>query len=430
MPAKKRNAISRLIFSSKLAALAAAMASLSVFNFAAAPGLDHSSALPGGQDADFALKDGDRVVFYGDSITEQRLYTTYVEHYAVTHYPNRRITFINTGWGGDKVTSNECEPCAGVGGLSRIKRDVIDHKPTVVTILFGMNDGRYREFDEATLKVYEDGLDAIIREIKSKTRARIYIITPTVYDGTRHTSWSHTDRYNETLDRYSEAAKRIAARENLPVIDLHTVTTEALMRAKKQDASYTFLNDGVHPEPDGQLVMAAEILRALGASAKGEEITRQASVEANRPASFSVSAPLPWPVPLPSENLRAARPEIMEMGRINLRVAGLAAGKYKVEIDGTDAGEYTADALASGIALGALSKKAGSQSMAVAALIRKRADLFFSRWRQIELPYAAEYKTTTNAVSGLDSLIAEMADRAGALAATHNYQVTISLAAR
>ena len=36
---------------------------------------------------DFALKDGDRVVFYGDSITEQRLYTTYVEHYVLTHYP-------------------------------------------------------------------------------------------------------------------------------------------------------------------------------------------------------------------------------------------------------------------------------------------------------------------------------------------------------
>src|SRR5215469_14646306 len=71
----------------------------------------------------FALKDGDRVVFYGDSITEQRLYTTYVEHYCTTHYPDRRITFINTGWGGDKVTANDCQPCAGVGGLARIKRD-------------------------------------------------------------------------------------------------------------------------------------------------------------------------------------------------------------------------------------------------------------------------------------------------------------------
>ena len=88
------------------------------------------------QRIDFALKDRDRVVFYGDSITEQRLYTTYVEQYVLTHYPDRRITFINTGWGGDKVSSNDCKPCAGVGGLARIKRDVIDHRPTVVTLLF------------------------------------------------------------------------------------------------------------------------------------------------------------------------------------------------------------------------------------------------------------------------------------------------------
>src|SRR5690349_3283225 len=70
-------------------------------------------------ESDFALRDGDRVLFYGDSITEQRLYTTYVEHYVLTHYPERHITFINTGWGGDQVTRNECAPCNGVGGLAR-----------------------------------------------------------------------------------------------------------------------------------------------------------------------------------------------------------------------------------------------------------------------------------------------------------------------
>ena len=36
---------------------------------------------------DFYLKHGDRVVFYGDSITDQRLYTTIAETYVVTRYP-------------------------------------------------------------------------------------------------------------------------------------------------------------------------------------------------------------------------------------------------------------------------------------------------------------------------------------------------------
>jgi lysophospholipase L1-like esterase len=384
------------------------------------------------QESGFALRDGDRVLFYGDSITEQRLYTTYVEHYVLTHYPERHVTFINTGWGGDQVTRNECAPCNGVGGLARVKRDVIDHKPTVVTLLFGMNDGRYYDFDEATMKVYTDGLAAIIHELKAKTRARLYVMTPTVYDGTRNTPWSHTSRYNDVLDRYSEAAKQLAAREQLPVIDLHAVTVEALAQAKKSDPTYTFLNDGVHPEADGQLVMATEILRAWGAPANGNEGTSadMLSVRAGIPVTVTVTAPLAWPEPPPGEKLRAVWPQITQMGAVVWRVAPglLAPGTYKVSVDGAEARDFTADDLARGIALNQLSKKSQEDSQAVAGLIRKRADWFFTRWRQIEVPYATEYKATANVVAAFDALIAEMAERARAMAAPHKYEIVISRA--
>jgi lysophospholipase L1-like esterase len=404
--------------------IALLLLSLNVSAFAARP--LRSTVADQKQESDFALRDGDRVLFYGDSITEQRLYTTYVEHYVLTHYPERRINFINTGWGGDQVTRNECVPCNGVGGMARIKRDVIDHQPTVVTLLFGMNDGRYYDFDEATMKVYIDGLTAIIHELKAKTKARLYVMTPTVYDGTRNTPWSHTTRYNEVLDRYSEAAKQLAAREQLPVIDLHTVTAEALMRAKKYDSAYTFLPDGVHPGADGQLVMAAEILRAWGATNAG--MSKQASVEAGKPATLTVTAPLAWPEPLPTETLRVVWPQIMQMGTVGLRVTGLAPGAYKVSVDGAEASDFTADDLALGIALNQLSKKSQDDSGAVAGLIRKRADWFYTRWRQIEVPYATEYKATANVVTAFDALIAEMTERARAMAALHNYQVVISRA--
>ncbi|MCU1260506.1 MAG: lysophospholipase L1-like esterase, partial [Bryobacterales bacterium] len=45
--------------------------------------------------SDFYLKSGDRVVFYGDSITDQRLYTTDVETYVVTRFPTMPITFVH-----------------------------------------------------------------------------------------------------------------------------------------------------------------------------------------------------------------------------------------------------------------------------------------------------------------------------------------------
>jgi hypothetical protein len=58
------------------------------------------------QKSDFALRTGDRVVFFGDSITQQRLYTSYVQQFVLSRYPERRIVFINSGWGGDTVSAN------------------------------------------------------------------------------------------------------------------------------------------------------------------------------------------------------------------------------------------------------------------------------------------------------------------------------------
>ena len=105
---------------------------------------------------DFFIKDGDRVVFLGDSITEQRLYTTYIEAYALTRHPEWKLWFRNVGWGGDTswlrqrahpdekqlFAADEAsqqkmvEDSVGRG----LKRDVLPLKPTVVTIKFGMND--------------------------------------------------------------------------------------------------------------------------------------------------------------------------------------------------------------------------------------------------------------------------------------------------
>src|SRR5437764_6959041 len=83
----------------------------------------------------FALKNGDRVVFYGDSITDQRLYTTFTESFVVTRFPSLEVTFIHSGWGGDRVTG-------GGGGAidTRLPRDVFAYKPTVMPIMLGMND--------------------------------------------------------------------------------------------------------------------------------------------------------------------------------------------------------------------------------------------------------------------------------------------------
>ena len=115
-----------------------------------------SSVAPLSHGDEFFFKDGDRVVMIGDSITEQHLYSNYVEMWTVSRFPHWKITFRNVGIGGDR----------SVGGNSRFERDVLLHKPTAMTVDFGMNDGSYREFSEQTFKPYMDGLQGMAEQAK------------------------------------------------------------------------------------------------------------------------------------------------------------------------------------------------------------------------------------------------------------------------
>src|SRR5436309_6306129 len=123
---------------------------------------------------DFALRDGDRVVFYGDSITDQRLYTTFAETYVVTRFPKLNVTFVHSGWGGDRVTGG------GGGPVDvRLWRDVLPYKPTVMTVMLGMNDGRYRAYDQAIFDEFASGYKHIVESVKrSFLGIRITVIVP------------------------------------------------------------------------------------------------------------------------------------------------------------------------------------------------------------------------------------------------------------
>ena len=52
------------------------------------------------------LDNGDRVLFYGDSITEQRYYPLAVETYVRTRFPNLQVRFVDSAVGGARVVGN------------------------------------------------------------------------------------------------------------------------------------------------------------------------------------------------------------------------------------------------------------------------------------------------------------------------------------
>ena len=55
----------------------------------------------------FFFKKGDRVVFLGDSITEQYQYSSDIELYLTTRFPKWNLVFVNAGIGGDLGASSQ-----------------------------------------------------------------------------------------------------------------------------------------------------------------------------------------------------------------------------------------------------------------------------------------------------------------------------------
>src|SRR5438067_12898213 len=145
----------------------------------------------------FSLRDGDRVVFFGDSITDQRRYTSFVETYVVTRFPKLDVRFVHSGWGGDRVSGG------GGGPMDvRLRRDVIAYHPSVMTIMLGMNDASYRAYDAQIFNTYAEGYRHILSAVKSALPGiRVTVTQPSPFDdATRPPQFE--GGYNAVLVRY------------------------------------------------------------------------------------------------------------------------------------------------------------------------------------------------------------------------------------
>ncbi|EIQ01732.1 lysophospholipase L1-like esterase [Opitutaceae bacterium TAV1] len=370
-----------------------------------ATGLAPVTSAASSSDADgFYLKDGDRVVFYGDSITDQRLYTTFTETFVVTRFPAMNVSFTHSGWGGDRVTGG------GGGKIDvRLERDVYAYNPTVMTIMLGMNDGSYRAFDQGIFDTYKNGLTSIVEKVQKKLPGlRLTLIQPSPYDDvTRAPRFS--GGYNEVLVRYGAAVKEIASANNQNVADLNTSVVAMLEKAKATDAKLAekIIPDRVHPGGSGHLIMAAALLKSWNApaivtdvaiDAAASRITRAENTRVTglnvTPAAITWSqldAALPMPVDMGNaETVLAVRSSgfIAELDRQPLRVTGLTAAGYDLAIDGKPVGHFTPAQLAEGINLATLATPMAAQAAEVHKLTMQRANLHNIRWRTFQVPYA------------------------------------------
>jgi lysophospholipase L1-like esterase len=306
---------------------------------------------------DFALKNGDTVVFLGDSITAARTYGKLIENYTLLRYPDRKIRFINAGIGGDTAA----------GGLKRLERDVFSQGATVLTVAFGVNDiGWGTKADDEHKQAYLDGIRGIVEECK-KRNVRVFICSAasTAEDPAKADTGYLQKMCDEGMAlSKSLGGQSIDVQRTMRGIQKRVLEANKNIKDKsKGDSLHT--TDGVHLNDLGQLAMAFAILKGLGAPAEISSASLDAAkkstleekgckIEAVEGSGKGIKfTRLDEGLPFNNGTFYALNyryvPVPEDLNRYQLAVQNLEKGRYDLIVEGRLLGTYSAEQLAKGI---------------------------------------------------------------------------------
>lgn len=206
------------------------------------------------------LKEGDLLAITGDSITEHKVYSTFIEDYLLMCQPVANVRAVQFGWSGD----------TSWGLNSKLDRFVLPFKPTAVTTCYGMNDGNYRALTPERIKQYREAHQNIVKKFKAAGIHYIVLGSPGVVDSDSFRRGDNPDAaaaiYNKSLGQLKDVVKEVAEEEQVTFANVHDVMMDAMAKAKaKYGPKYDVAGgDGFHPNANGHVVMAYAFLKAMG----------------------------------------------------------------------------------------------------------------------------------------------------------------------
>jgi len=317
--------------------------------------------------AEPVLKSGDHVAIVGDSITEQKLYSKYVEAYllACSGIPDLKV--MQYGWSGERAN----------GFADRLENDCAGFRPTVVTLCYGMNDGSYQPYNDQIGGAYEANMRRVLAGLDKLGVRAIVVGSPGAVDqhffrpGQMMGERAAHVAYNDNLAHLRDIAKKLAAENKQSFANVHDAMFDTMKKAQeKLGSTYPVCGgDGFHPGPNGQLIMAYAFLKGLGLDGNIGEITVDMkdrgtataghSVVEARPGSIALESAR-WPFCFDGDGKSASStrsitpflPFNNDLNRLTLKVTNLDTPKGVVTW-GKQTKEFTKEQLAAGINLAA-----------------------------------------------------------------------------
>ncbi len=217
-----------------------------------------------------AIASGARVAIIGDSITEQKLYSKFMEAYLLACSGVPDVHVFQFGWGGEQ---------AG-GFAARMENDLTVFSPTVATLCYGMNDGSYQPYNDEIGKRYESNMRKVLEKMDTLGVKSVVVGSPGAVDThffrpgqVMGDKPSHI-AYNDNLSRLRDIDRSLANEKKHLFADVHSAMFDAMTKAQSTlGKEYDVCGrDGFHPGNNGQLLMAYAFLKGLGLDGKIGEI--------------------------------------------------------------------------------------------------------------------------------------------------------------
>jgi lysophospholipase L1-like esterase len=203
-----------------------------------------------------------RVAVVGDSITEQKLYSKYVECWLLACSGVPDVQVMQFGWSGERAD----------GFAKRAANDLAVFRPTVATLCYGMNDGGYQAWKPEIGQTYEANMRKVLDQLQEAGVKTVVVGSPGAVDtnffrpGQTMGDQPANVAYNDTLAHLRDIDRRLATENGLRFADVHASMTDAMRKANEaRGPKYDVCGgDGFHPGPNGQLLMAYAFLKGLG----------------------------------------------------------------------------------------------------------------------------------------------------------------------
>src|SRR5947209_12831038 len=178
------------------------------------------------------LEKGDHVVLIGNTLAERMQYFGHFETLLHSRFPELELVVRDLGWSADELMLRPRSQ-----NFKNHGHTLEDHKADVILAFFGFNESFG---SQRGLTKFEQDLDKFITEtlaakFNGTSPPQLVLFSPIAHENIHRRGYPDGTQNNKNIGLYTESMKKIAAKHNVPCIDLFSPSQKLMAEADGAD---------------------------------------------------------------------------------------------------------------------------------------------------------------------------------------------------